>query len=569
MAQVSNARATIKTDQKTTATNETIYGCFRDRVQDDPQAIAVIDANAQLSRLDLDNRACEVAACLPTTSYRVGVAMHHGAAQIAAILGVLKAGAAYVPVEPDFPIERIRYMMENAQVDCVITDYGIASVEDALAVLDQTCEPRGSKSSKLLEPQSPAPQDPTQQDPAFTQQGSSLAQQDPALATTHDAGLAYILYTSGTTGKPKGVMITNANVCNYIDAFAAEFKPSSTDVMLQYSVCSFDIFVEEVFSALLTGMTLAIPSPRDKADIGTLMEFVERERVSIISGFPYLLQEMNDLDSIPFSLRLLISGGDVLRARYIDRLLGLVDVYNTYGPSETTVCASYFPCNPARKSTTSDKRAQPSATTNVLSDGTYPVGAPVRGVHMYIMNENLEEVPAGEVGEIVITGRGVGLGYVGCPPEQKNYVHLPDGTRAYRSGDMGYVLPDDTIAFMHRKDTQVMIDGRRVEPAEVESVLCTCPEVEVGVVRSEVDAHQMPYLVGYYVPVEQASERDVEQGAKADVEQASEVEAHLRDEMSRYLAPYMLPEYFVKMDHLPLTPNGKVDTRALPHVQRA
>lgn len=528
--------------------NETIYERFRARVEEDPQAVAAIDANEQVTRVELDRRAGEVAASLPASARRIGIAMQHGIAQIAAILGVLRSGAAYVPVEPDFPLERIRYMMVNAQVDCVITDRGILSIEAALAELDPAHDPaRDLALQTNLDPVHDRPLDPTRVQAVDSTPDPAC---DPALEATYEAGLAYILYTSGTTGKPKGVMVTNANVCNYIDAFAAEFHPTSADTMLQYSVCSFDIFVEEVFSALLSGMTLAIPSPRDKANTAALMDFVDRTHVSLISGFPYLFQEMNELDAIPFSLRLLISGGDVLRARYVDRLIDLVDVYNTYGPSETTVCASYCRCN----------------TTPALANGTYPVGRPVRGVQARIMNDALEEMPVGEVGEIVIAGRGVGLGYVGDPPEQANFISLADGTRAYRSGDVGYLLPDGRIAFMHRKDTQVMIDGRRVEPTEVESVLCACPEVETGVVRSEVDADQMPYLVGYYVPVNDGEVNLVNAAPPTD---DAKMEALLREEMSRYLASYMLPEYFVKMDHLPLTPNGKVDTRALPHVERA
>ncbi|MFR1638931.1 MAG: AMP-binding protein [Eggerthellaceae bacterium] len=172
--------------------------------------------------------------------------------------------------------------------------------------------------------------------------------------------LAYILYTSGSTGTPKGVAVRNRNVCHYVRAFQNEFHPDATDTMLQYAACSFDIFVEEVFATLLSGAALAMPSPETKQDIRSLMDFVEKHEVTEISGFPYLLLDMNRLPSIPACLRLLISGGDVLRARYIENLVGKAEVYNTYGPSETTVCASYCRCN-----------GQPP-----LPDGTYPVGAP-------------------------------------------------------------------------------------------------------------------------------------------------------------------------------------------------
>ena len=144
--------------------------------------------------------------------------------------------------------------------------------------------------------------------------------------------------------------------------------------MLQYSVCSFDIFVEEVFTTLLSGAALAIPSDDDKSSIERLMRYIDNQHVTMLSGFPYLLQEMNGLDSIPNSLRVLISGGDVLRQSYVDRLVDKVTVYNTYGPSETTVCASYYNCS----------------NGHALEDGTYPVGKAVQGTSIKILDESVK-----------------------------------------------------------------------------------------------------------------------------------------------------------------------------------
>lgn len=164
--------------------------------------------------------------------------------------------------------------------------------------------------------------------------------------------------------------------------------------MLQYSVCSFDIFVEEVYTSLLNGAALAIPSEEDKANINTLMEFVNKHQVTMISGFPYLLAEMNHLPQIPSSLRLLISGGDVLRGIYVDRLLKQTEVYNTYGPSETTVCASYYRCNDG----------------TVLADGTYPIGHPVKGAVIRILDQNGKELPVGKQEKSVFTATAYHLG---------------------------------------------------------------------------------------------------------------------------------------------------------------
>lgn len=307
--------------------------------------------------------------------------------------------------------------------------------------------------------------------------------------------------------------------------------------MLQYSVCSFDIFVEEVFASLLNGAALAIPAEEDKEDIHALMKFVEKHQVTMISGFPYLLAEMNHLPAIPSSLRLLISGGDVLRGAYVDRLLGQAAVYNTYGPSETTVCASYYNCSKG----------------TLLADGTYPIGKPVKRCRIRILDAAGHEVPAGKTGEICILGNGVSLGYIGDHDEENRaFESLPNGERMYRSGDLGYLLPDGNIAFLHRMDTQIMIYGKRVEISEVESHLYQCQSVQQAVVRAFTDEDGLSYMTAYVVPAGQ----DMKISA-------------VRSELAENLTSFMIPEFFVKMPSIPLNTNGKPDVSRLPVVMKA
>ena len=481
---------------------ETVYAMFAKKVQENPGARAVYDADRQLSRAELDRLADTIAGRLPLGVKRVGIVMDHSVEMIAAILAVLKLGAAYVPAEPSFPDDRIRFMLADGEVSAVITNPQYAA---RLAGFDTILVERGL-----------------------------LASGPSAVCRAASEDLAYILYTSGSTGKPKGVAVRNRNVCHYVKAFCHEFRPDEADTMLQYSVCSFDIFVEEVFAALLSGAALAIPSAADRQDIGSLMAFVERHQVTMLSGFPYLLLEMNHLAAIPSCLRLLISGGDVLRAAYIDRLLPQADIYNTYGPSETTVCTAYYHCNGQAP----------------LPDGTYPVGKAVLGSKLVLLDRNLEPVAAGKTGEICILGGGVAVGYTGNRQiENQAFVTQPDGQILYRSGDMGYVLPDGNIAFLHRKDTQVMILGKRVETAEVESVLCQCPEIKKAVVKAYSDEKHLSYLVAYIVMKERGTTLSV-----------------IRQEMARFLPEYMIPEFFVRLQDLPLNANGKVDGKALPVV---
>ncbi|MCM1337535.1 MAG: amino acid adenylation domain-containing protein [Candidatus Amulumruptor caecigallinarius] len=473
---------------------DTIYSRFRMWTDRHPQAIAVKEDGRSVTFGELDRMSAGVTLALAgaPAAPSVGIVMSHRAEMIAAMLGVLRSGMAYVPAEPSLPSDRIRYMMDTAGVKTVIDDAFFDSLPAAPAA------------------------------------------SDPADRSTPDS-VAYILYTSGTSGRPKGVIVENHSVVNYAEAFEAEFHAAPGDVMLQYSVCSFDIFVEEVFATLLNGAAIAIPS-REVCDAGlpALMEFVNRHGATMISGFPYLLAEMNHLPAIPASLRLLISGGDVLRGAYIDRLRHMgPQIYNTYGPSETTVCATYHRCD----------NCEP------LPDGTFPVGYPVKGVTVKVMDSHGREVPAGKVGEICIFGPGVSRGYLGRVPEQRNFVTLSDGSRMYRSGDLGYILPDGNLAFLRRRDDQVMILGKRVEPSEVENVLSEAPEVERAVVRAFLDDSGLAYLVAYVVP------------ARHHISLSD-----LRHWLASKLTDFMVPEFFVALREIPLNSHGKVDVASLPVV---
>ena len=471
---------------------KTIYSRFREMVRKYPENTAIIEEDRTLSFSQLDRMADDIASKFYDRQPKsVGIVMHHGAEQIAAMLAVLKSGAFYVPAEPSLPQERIDYMMQTAGVDFIIKDNYCKHLKHTDKEMADRSEPEG---------------------------------------------LAYVLYTSGTSGKPKGVSVENHSVVNYCEAFEEEFHTGPGDVMLQYSVCSFDIFVEEVYTTLLNGAALCIPSHAvHNGSLMGLMKFVDRHGVTVIDGFPYLLAEMNRLDYIPESVRLIISGGDVIRASYITRLKDLgIKIYNTYGPSETTVCSNYFRID----------NAEP------LEDGTFPVGKAVKGVEVKIMDQDLNEVPKGSVGEICIFGEGVSRGYINNAPEQANFVTMPDGIRMYRSGDLGYELPDGNVAFLHRRDDQVMILGKRLEPEEVENVLNTCPDVERGVVKAFKDEQGLHYLTAYVIPKEGATLKNI------------------RKYLSERLTDFMVPEFFVKVKEIPLTRRGKVNVAALPVVMK-
>ncbi|WP_296876589.1 amino acid adenylation domain-containing protein [Thomasclavelia sp.] len=483
---------------------DTIYGFFLKAVKNNYEKIAIIENNRSITFGKLLELVDQIASSFPKNIKSIGIVMEHHIEMIAAILAILKCGARYVPAEVDFPIDRINYMMKEAEVDFILTaeEYQDKLKGFALQFIDNNSNATTMKTSD-----------------------NSSAKQP-----------AYVLYTSGTTGRPKGVLVTNENVCHYVRAFNHEFQVKNSDIMLQYSVCSFDIFVEEVFASLLNGAALAIPTKEDKANIYSLMRFVEKHQITIISGFPYLLAKMNHLETLPSSLRLLISGGDVLRQVYIDHLLEQVEVYNTYGPSETTVCASYYNCNQG----------------TALKDGTYPIGKPVEGTQILILDANGNEVPTGQTGEICIFGNGVSLGYIGSHDQENQAFRLyKNDKRMYRSGDLGYLLPDGNIAFLHRKDSQIMIYGKRVEVAEVESHLYQYESVKQAIVRAFIDEKGLSYMTAYVVPTNQ----DIKVSA-------------VKKELEKSLPAFMIPEFFVKMPTIPLNANGKPDLAKLPVVMK-
>lgn len=480
---------------------ENLYSQFKKLVNANPDKLAVFDDNKRLTRYDLDNLVNTIAYEIPYDSRTIAVIMDHGCEQIAAILAVLKLGATFIPIEASFPEERIKFMLKESESTCIITN---------------------SKYDKLT---------PEKLHKIHIDAGYKIKYELPDnYKQVNGDNLAYILYTSGSTGKAKGVSVTNNNVLSYVESFRDEFKPTKDDVMLQYSVCTFDIFIEEVFTTLLSDATLAIISSEHKKNINTLMQYVKDNNITIISSFPYLLQEINELESVPESLRLLISGGDVLRSKYVDNLVDKIEVYNTYGPSETTVCTSYYNCSRGY----------------ALNDGTYPIGKAIKSNQITILDENNQRVTKGQVGEICICGQGVSNGYIGNRTEENRaFVTLDNGMRMYKSGDLGYLLDDGNIAFVKRKDSQVMIMGKRVEINEVQSILMKHEKIKQAIVTSNKDSNNLNYMTAYII--------------------SDNIDIHeLKDFLKQYLTDYMIPEYFLLLDKLPFNANGKVDMKKLP-----
>ena len=476
-----------------------IVEAFEQQVHNTPSNTALITSERRITYAELNDKANEIALQIPHGQQFIGLVVDHSIQMIASILAILKTGAAYVPVEPSFPLERIHYIFNECGVSSVITQqqYTAALQSYDVVVLDDT---------------------------------HLLSKEHYFSRTLSKNSAAYVLYTSGTTGTPKGIIVEHTNVINYVNAFTQEFEPTTSDIMLQNSVCTFDIFVEEVFPLLLRGGAIAIPNHLYANDATHLVPFIKKAGVTIISGFPYLAAEFNKLERIPPSVRLFISGGDVLRYDQIDNLLDQVMVYNTYGPSETTVCASYYCCN----------------TGKPYKDGTYPIGKAIKGVEIELCDESMQPVAKGNLGEIVIYGAGVSRGYVDDKEHNHAFGINGQGAKYYRSGDLALELSDGNLVYRKRKDAQVMIEGKRVEPLEVENVLEQNSLVEQAFVIAEVGADNQVHLSAYIMPKEK-----------------SVTETELRLYQEKYLPEYMIPERFYFIDKVPRLSNGKPDRTQL------
>jgi amino acid adenylation domain-containing protein len=346
----------------------------------------------------------------------------------------------------------------------------------------------------------------------------------------HPEQLAYVIYTSGSTGKPKGVMIEHRSLTNYCLTFKEYFSISDKDKILQQSSISFDTMVEELYPALISGANIIIVKEGGK-DIDAIKNYIENQNVSILSTTPTVIEWLNKELVTTGKLRYLVSGGEVLPPRFISKLQSLVQVVNTYGPSEATVCVTY------------------NKIENLVNASL--IGKPVSNTQVYILNGEKELSPIGVAGEICVGGAGLARGYLNLPDlTAEKFISDPfskeSGPRLYRTGDLGRWLPNGNIEYLGRMDDQVKIRGYRIELGEIEGVLNVSGLVEHGVVMAKADGSGNKRLVGYVVPRGEFDKQKIQ------------------DYLSTKLPDYMVPVVWVELQSIPLMPNGKFDRKALP-----
>ena len=431
----------------------------------------------------------------------VGVCLPRSPQMIAALLGVLKAGGAYLPLDPAYPKARLGQMIEDAGLRVLLTDGDLASVLPP-------CEAR----TVLLD------------DDAFAE---STDQQPRDVAQPHH--LAYAIFTSGSTGRPKAARLEHAGLCNMVAAQQREFGVTPQSRVLQFASLSFDASVSEIFVTLAAGATLCLADGRRLTPGPELLETLRRMRISLVTLPPSVLAMLGDAD-LP-DLKTLVTAGEACSAELASQWSVGRQLINAYGPTETTVCATLYHC---------PQGPQPAP----------PIGRALTGYDVHVLDRDLRPVDDGEPGELCIGGVGVARDYLNRPDlTAERFVtspHLPDSRRLYRTGDRVRVREDGNLEFLGRLDYQVKIRGVRIELPEIEAALGRQPGVRQAVVLAEEDATGDKRLAAFVV---------------ADGEATSP--KALRERLQRELPAAMLPGQIIPLEHMPRTPNGKADRAAL------
>jgi amino acid adenylation domain-containing protein len=494
-----------------------VHELFEAQAARDPLAVAVVHDGAKLAYGELNARANRLARRLRALGVRPGervaLCMERGSEMIVALLAVLKAGGAYLPLDPSYPLARLAYMLEDGAPSVVLTH------PPALALAREALE-SARLGATVADVRADAGRWASEPDGNLERAGLT------------PGDLAYVMYTSGSTGRPKGTMIEHRGVCNLAAAHVRAFAIDRGSRVLQFAPLSFDASVSEIAAALCAGASLHVPAPGTVLAGEALIDAVERGRITHATLPPAVLTAL-PADAQLEPLRTLIVAGTAPGGALVRRFGAGRRFVNAYGPTETTVCATLHVCEPA-----------------AASDP--PIGRPIANVRAYVVDAHGEPVPVGAAGELWIGGAGVARGYWNRPElTAQRFVPSPfvAGERLYRSGDLVRFAADGTLEFIGRADFQVKIRGFRIELGEIEARLTEHPAVAGAVVVARDDASGGKRLAAYYTPA-----------ADAVAPSAEELRAHL----SAALPEYMVPAAYVRLETIPLTVNGKVDRRALP-----
>jgi amino acid adenylation domain-containing protein len=489
---------------------------FRKQVELSPDAVAVVFNDEQVTYYELNRRANRLAQILLSRSVAgpdkvVAICLERSIEMVVAVLGVLKSGSAYLPLEPSYPQQRISYILTDCSASIVLTDsstlWQIDQIEAEFLCLDM--------------------------DPVT----SLLDQAEPPSPNVSPDNLAYVIYTSGTTGRPKGVMISHRSIGNRLMWLDRELGFTDQEVVLQKTSYGFDASVWEMLLPLIKGAKLVMAEPWGHQDSDYLVKELRRQQVTTLQLAPSMLRMLVEEAGLKLcgGLRRIFCGGEALTREDGEKLSKSLEVelHNLYGPTETSIDATHWWCEKGNNS------------------GILPIGKAIGNVKVYLLDERMKTVGVGMEGEICIGGVGLARGYIG-KAHQTAEKFLPNpygeqpGERIYRSGDVGRHRGEGVIEYVGRADDQVKIRGNRVELGEIESVLRECEGVIEAAVALREDQPGDQRLVAYVVMREGGAEEE------------------LRISLGERLPEYMQLSAIVKLERMPVTTGGKIDRKALP-----
>lgn len=517
---------TVTTDWNDTAREyegpEYLHQLFEAQARRTPDAIAVVADSIRLTYRELDARADRLARRLQRMGIGpaslVGIFMERSAEMVVGMLAVLKAGAAYVPVDPTYPAERIEFMLADGPIPLVLAQSRL--VESLRGYAGRVVTIDSGETDDV---------------------NNDLAEAGRLATPATPDNAAYVLYTSGSTGKPKGAMISHRSICNFLHWMQEDYPLEPDEAQLHKAPISFDISVWEIFSPLVAGGRLVLAQPDGHMDPRYLARVIQQQRVTVVVVVPTFLRLLLDEPSFADckSLRRIFVGGEAVPSDLIRRAATIlpIEYVNAYGPTEATILA-----------------------TTCRWDGrveapTLPIGKPAANYQAYVLGPDRQVLPIGVPGELYLGGKGLARGYLNRPElTAERFVPNPlvddPDAKLYRTGDLARWLPDGNLEFLSRLDQQVKIRGQRIELGEICSVLTSFPGVSEAVVAAVDDNAGNLELVAYFIP------------AAGDVSVAE-----LREFLQKSLPTYMVPNAYVALDAMPLMPSGKVNYKALPRPQ--
>lgn len=494
--------------------NKTIVDLFENQVEKTPNNIAVVCENEKLTFKELNEKANQLAFCLKNKGVKensiLGILLERSINMIVAILAVLKSGGAYIPIDPDYPKDRIEYMLMDSKCKLLLSTKKLYEKSkfniEYIDLEDEKIYKNNTQNLNLK---------------------------------INQESLSYIIYTSGSTGKPKGVMLKHkglSNLINYCNNYIKYLKDNKYRTIISVTTVSFDIFFFESIISLQKGLKLVIANQQQQTIPELLKELINKEKAEIIQTTPsrmkLLLDNIKNIEEIS-NLKYITLAGEQYPDTLAEALRKIknVTLYNGYGPSETTIF---------------------STLTDVTNVKKMTIGKPLDNTQIYILDSNMNLCPIGIPGELYISGSGVGNGYINNE-KLTNASFLENkfnnNSLLYKTGDLGYFNNDGTITCLGRADNQVKIRGLRIELEEIEKAICSIPEIKDCVVAKKQNETGHEFLCAYYV-----ENKNIEN-------------SKIRNILQKKLTNYMIPQYFVKMDKLPYTPNGKIDRKKLPEPQ--